>query len=84
MDHPYIKAYKINYPNGETTLEKYPPVFNVDNIKKTHIVTIGETLQSIANRYYKDSGSWYRIAEYNGIIDPFEEVVEGLKIIIPL
>lgn len=83
MDHPYIRAYQIRYSNNEKTLERFLPIFNVNKELQTHIVTGGETIQSIANRYYGDSGSWYLIAEYNDIMDPFEEVVEGLKLLIP-
>jgi nucleoid-associated protein YgaU len=41
------------------------------NNKQQHVVSLGETLQSIAFKYYGDSGYWGDIAEFNGIMDPF-------------
>lgn len=48
-----------------------------------HIVKDGETLHSISRRYYGTSEYWFRIGELNNIVNPFTEVVAGLKLIIP-
>ena len=34
--------------------------------------------------FYGDTGLWWIIMMYNGIIDPIEEIVEGKMLIIPL
>ncbi len=49
---------------------------------KLHAVRRGETLQSIAAKEYEDSGEWRRIADANGIDDPFQ-LQPGLQLIIP-
>lgn len=45
---------------------------NSSDIKATHILKEGETLQSVAFQYYGDSGYWHRIVAFNHIINPFE------------
>lgn len=49
---------------------------------KLHAVRRGETLQSIANQVYEDSTEWRRIADANGIDDPFA-LEPGTKLIVP-
>ncbi|MCB9523798.1 MAG: LysM peptidoglycan-binding domain-containing protein [Myxococcales bacterium] len=49
---------------------------------KLHAVRRGETLQSIAGIEYEDPGEWRRIADANGIDDPFR-LEPGKKLIIP-
>lgn len=34
--------------------------------------------------FYGDTGLWWVICQYNGIIDPIEEIVEGKMLYIPL
>lgn len=79
---PFSDATIIEFDDGtrilESNLEK--PV-NLN--PKVHVIRQGETLASIAYAYYKDSGYWGRIALFNGIINPFTEVVPNKKILIP-
>lgn len=82
MDNPYRQSYQIQYPQGDVSLERYTPVFSSKQ-NKIHTIVQGETLQNIAYKYYGDSGSWYLIAEYNNINDPFEEIEEGQQLLIP-
>ena len=49
---------------------------------KLHAVRRGETLQSIAGEEYDDAGEWRRIADANGIDDPFR-LEPGKKLMIP-
>lgn len=72
-DTPYRiqDTYELRYDDGESSLERSEPIFP-DNIPVTHTVLEGETLQSIAFRYYGDSGKWGDIATFNGIINPFD------------
>ncbi len=49
---------------------------------KLHAVRQGETLQAIAAVEYDDPGEWRRIADANGIDDPFR-LLPGQRLIIP-
>ncbi len=49
---------------------------------KLHAVRQGETLQAIAAVEYDDPGEWRRIADANGIDDPFR-LQPGQRLIIP-
>lgn len=80
---PYTDAFGISYDNGDTSLERLPYEYSEGKKDLIHTVINGETLHSIAFRYYKDSGLWYIIAETNDIYNPFTEVVEGMELVIP-
>lgn len=83
---PYDSAYIMQYDEGEFSLERRIPIPIVSNEDKTHTLMDGETLQSIAYRYYGDSGNWYKIAEANGIMNPLSdtELFVGRQLRIPL
>lgn len=49
---------------------------------RSHQVQPGETLDRIAARYYGDATEWRRLAEVNGIRDPFA-LVAGTRIDVP-
>jgi hypothetical protein len=49
---------------------------------KLHAVRRGETLQAIAGEEYDDPSEWRRIADANGIDDPFR-LEPGTRLIIP-
>lgn len=49
---------------------------------KIHAVRRGETLQSIAAEEYEDPAEWRRIADANGIDDPFK-LDPGRRLLIP-
>lgn len=49
---------------------------------KLHAVRRGETLQSIAGEEYEDPNEWRRIADANGIDDPFR-LEPGRRLMIP-
>lgn len=81
-------------PYGASVLVKFsdgtPPVIDRKSSQVTinfpllyHTVKAGETIQSIAFQYYKDSGYWMDIAEANGIMNPFTELEEDTQILIP-
>jgi nucleoid-associated protein YgaU len=71
---PYDGAIALKYDEGDYSLEVTPPNFPYTDNDKQHTVLDGETLQSIAHRYYGDSGKWYLIAEANNILNPFQEL----------
>lgn len=78
----YTDAYIIDYKDGDVSLERIS-FTKLGSTDKVHTVKAGETLQSIAYRYYGNSGLWYRIADVNSIYNPFTEVVEGMQLYIP-
>lgn len=80
---PFSEAVVINYGNGEIALEADTSDIVSSNIKN-HYVKDGETLQSIAYQYYKDSGYWDRIVIFNKILNPFSEIRPGMTLKIPL
>jgi hypothetical protein len=53
-----------------------------NDVQKTHTVSLGETLQSIAARHYGDPSRWRLIAEANDIDDP-RAVAPGALLVIP-
>ena len=81
--NPYTKSVRIKYSDGTSTLERIPSTFSLTGKEKVHTLLEGETLQSVAFRYYGDSGLWADIADANNIIDPFTEVYRGKQLIIP-
>lgn len=80
---PYSDAYILDYKDGDISLERHIPVFNNTSSTTVHTVIEGETLQSIAFRYYGDSGKWSKIADINGIFFPPRDLEVGSNIIIP-
>lgn len=80
---PYDQAYAVVYEEGDYSLETQPPLVPASTKDIQHTVKDGETLQSIAFRYYKDSGKWYLIAEANRIVNPLTDPKPGTLIRIP-
>ena len=82
----YSAGYALKYSNGDYSLERPIPIPIYSDSDQIHTVLDGETLQSIAYRYYGDSGFWYQIAEANQIVNPIsdEEFYVGRRLIIPL
>lgn len=80
-ESPYSNGYVIRYPDGDESLEREVNTSYTDYV--VHTVLDGETIQSIAFKYYGDSGLWGVIADVNDILNPFEELYGGLELIIP-
>lgn len=83
MNSPYEEAYGLQYDNGDVSLERIPYTYTKTNSDLYHTVISGETIQSIAFKYYGDSGLWYIITDANNIYNPITEIVEGLELLIP-
>lgn len=81
---PYADGVVIDLGEGDVQVERAPlqPVY-LNSWKTTHTVLEGETIQSIAFKYYGDSGYWMDICDVNSIYDPFEELKPGMEIFIP-
>lgn len=78
---PFDKGRIIKFPNGDQELVRDPYV--ASDSYATHTVLEGQTIQNIAFAYYGDSGLWGLIADSNGILNPFEDLHEGMQLIIP-
>lgn len=76
-------TFILKYPDGEYSLERIDKANLLNASDITHTVIDGETLQSIAYKYYGDSGRWGDIANINEIVDPFD-ITSGMNLIIPL
>ena len=50
------------------------------NFYNEYIVQSSDRWDSIAYKFYNTTALWWMIANYNGAIDPFEELVVGEKI----
>lgn len=83
MNSPYDEAYGLQYDNGDVSLERIPYTYTKTDSDLYHTVLSGETIHSIAFRYYGDSGLWYIITDANNIYNPITEIVEGLELLIP-
>lgn len=75
------KVYRLSYDEGDYSLERELNDSLMDSGIR-HTVLEGETLQSIAFKYYHDSGRWADIADFNEIVDPFN-INKGDIILIP-
>ena len=81
--NPYLTSYSIDYGDGDTSLERVPYVHESVGNDINHTVLDGETLQSISDKYYGDSGYWDIIADVNDITNPISDLVAGMVIMIP-
>lgn len=79
---PYNGAYGY-LVNGVMELESPHIFYNESDIRGSHTVLPGETLQHIAYKYFGDSGGWFKIAMANNILNPFKEVKDGMILKIP-
>lgn len=80
----FTTGYKVSYKEGDQGLYRTRLIINPTLNDKWHIIKDGETLTSIANRYYGDSQLWYLIADANSIFNPFDDILEvGATLRIP-
>lgn len=81
---PYSNAVAFDMGDGDISLERIPFRAGITtHINSIHTVKEGETIQGIAYQYYKDSGRWVEIADYNSIYFPFRDLKVGMKLLIP-
>lgn len=74
----------VQFEDGDIILERSPISLNDrQRFRAEHTVLEGETLASIANQYYGDSGYWVMIADVNSIYEPLNDVVPGMLLLIP-
>lgn len=80
--NPYSTYRIIQLSDTDIFLERSPLRASRDKIY--HTVLQGETIQSIAYKYYGDSGKWADICDMNNILFPFEELKPDMQLLIPL
>lgn len=78
---PFDKARIIKFPDGDQILVR--DAYSVSDSFATHTVLEGQTIQNIAFAYYGDSGLWGLIADANDILNPFEDLYDGMQLKIP-
>ena len=81
----YEIGYVVNFPEGDIGLYRTPVQFTGSISNTYHVISEGDTLLSIAQKYYGDQFLWYIIADANPSIsfDMFELPV-NTTILIPL
>jgi len=73
----------VNYDNGNLIVLSTPNFnYNISDGDSYHLVEAQDTLEDLANKYYKDPKLWYVLAVSNIIINPFDLEV-GSQLIIP-
>ena len=70
---PYDSSVIVEYQDDSISLESTKETVVTTDDDLTYTVKDGDTLQGIANVYYKDSGLWHIIALANDIQNPFDE-----------
>ena len=82
-----MSAYKnystVRFKEGDIMLDRHPFIYRPSIKDKTHIVIMGDRLDTLAFKYYNDSSLWYIIADTNEIENPFEILGLGEELIIP-
>ena len=70
---PYDSVVIVEYPDDSISLESTKETVITTDDDLIYTVKDGDTLQGIANVYYKDSGLWHIIALANDIQNQFDE-----------
>ena len=78
----YTRSYIINYPEGDSSLQRNRLTFKVNIEDQFHNVIDGDDLTQLAYRYYGNPILWYVIADANEIENPFE-LESGSSLLIP-
>lgn len=79
----YANGKVINISEGRALLkrEKITYPFKSDR-DQNHVIIAGETLSSIAQKYYGDSKLWFVLADINNIYNPLD-LQRGFILLIP-
>lgn len=78
----YSDSYTINYREGDSSLQRRAINHEADIDDKLYIVIQGDTITSIAYRFYRIPQYWFIIADANNLINPFN-IEMGDSLIIP-
>lgn len=92
-----LSLSKYNFANifkvvnkGEKSYFNICSTLNFDNIEKLpasmctlYEVKSGDTWTSISYNFFKTIRLWWLLCKFNGVVDPFSELVPGVSIRIP-
>ena len=78
-----VQVEKDARSGGGTPARAQNPTSRADQKLSSHVVTGGDSLQSIAFAHFRDATRWRAIAEHNGIDDPLDLTL-GRRLEIPL
>jgi len=80
----YDRGYLIEFEEGDISLQRTFLYYPKSVYDKYHVVTEGDTLLTIAQKYYNNQASWFVIADVNSeLIDDIFELVVGTSLVIP-
>jgi len=82
IDNPYILGYKVSYPEGDESLERFQLNYVASQKDKLHRVLSYDTLWNLAFDYYGNSKWWWVIADVNKLESAFD-LVTNSNLIIP-
>lgn len=81
---PYSGGITVDLGDGDIQVERAAAQPSLlQSYQAIHTVLEGETIQSIAFKYYGDSGYWMNICDVNSIYNPLTELKPGMEIYIP-
>jgi Contractile injection system tube protein/LysM domain len=78
-----VQVEKDQRSGRGTVARPQNPTSRNDERMRSHLVCLGDSLQSIAFEHYGDAARWPTIAEHNGIDNPLV-LRRGMKLTIPL
>jgi nucleoid-associated protein YgaU len=79
----YSNGYIVDLGEEGMLLKRDRLIYNFKSERDVrHRVTAGETLSSLAYRYYNNSLSWFILADVNNIYNPFN-LTPGSILLIP-
>jgi nucleoid-associated protein YgaU len=79
---PVRAKVSISFEETPMSAAKQNPTSGGQPGRRTHLVTMGDSLASLAYREYGDPGLWRAIAAANGIDDP-SRLHPGMSLLIP-
>ena len=80
----YDRGYLVEFYEGDVAFYRTPIKYNGSVNDKYHVVSDGETLHSIALKYYGSQYPWFILADANvSVIEDIFELVVGTTLLIP-
>jgi len=79
----YDRGHLIDFGGGEVVLYRNPIYYKISVSDVYHPIAEGDTLHSIARKYFGFSSAWFMIADVNDDIDDIFILPEGDTILIP-
>ena len=71
-DNPYSTGKVFKFKDETRALLRVRLDIPESPKDRVHVLVEGETLDTLAFKFYKNSKLWWIIADYNNILDPFD------------